>query len=502
MQRFLIMLYSVLLLPVTVANGDPAVADAKRPTVAEAKFSNNVTQNSTEAAHQRYLEAKALIVDGYADDRARAENLLIDAIRLDSSTPEPYVELVRYTLWQVANGMQDASSMYRAAELAHIANDLSTTRPIGQYLVCELLVATGQPDAAKKLFETVSKAYPNHVDTFAFEARFFSQKSPSRSLDAAQKALSFGHPMDDLSISIVDAITNLSDKNAVGENIERFAKIYPDRWLWHRAAAKYVEERRFDKAETAYQNAIRLGNGFESRLQLGVLAYTNLKQPTKAVQYLGDLRNKLLAKPDVKLENLSLVDAHLAIALLEQNKSAEATTIATEALSYGVSNPSVANALYSEFDSRSKADLLKKPLEKLVTLNPLAEYAHIMLGNLASNRSDFTAALSHFSHAILLAPERDDLYSARGHAWYFTAQYKEALTDFEQAIRYRPSQASHYYNRACMLVLLGRNRDAVRDLKAALNLNQNLIDLAKKDTDLNALRKDDTIKTELAALGL
>jgi tetratricopeptide (TPR) repeat protein len=451
------------------------------------------------------LVGKALtfIVDGFGDDRNRIENLLIEATRISPRSSEAYATMARYILWQIGNGMRDPTEIFVASQLALQVKDLEPHRPLGDYLVSEVQLALGQSQQAQNTYAATKRNFPEHQDTYAFEARFLCESDPQKALDSAQKALAGGHSMDDLSPSIVQALTVLNkSKVGLGDAISRFASVYPDRWILHRAAKAYIDENQFDKAQNGFRSAIRSGNTLESRLQLGILEYTRMNNASAGIKTLEDLRREISVHEAVKSEAFMIVTAHLALAHLSAGNAQMAALEAGKAMRAGVSQVAIIVGLFEEFQKQKLGHTLEPTLKIVAQENPFLEYVHINLGNLATSRKEYVVAIEHFTHAIALSPERDDLYSARAHAKYSDLAYGDALKDFEFAIRYRPDQASHHYNKACMLSLLGRKQEAIVSLREALLMNRGLKDLARTDADLAELRHDNSLESQLISLGV
>lgn len=67
--------------------------------------------------------------------------------------------------------------------------------------------------------------------------------------------------------------------------------------------------------------------------------------------------------------------------------------------------------------------------------------------------------------------------------------YKEAQTNFERAIRFKPGNVDPYYNLACIYALKGEIELGIAHLKKACALNKSAIKWAMTDTDLQNLRE-------------
>ena len=151
----------------------------------------------------KFAEARRLFVDSLPEDGNRLENLLVDCIRIDPDNAELFALLARVIVWQVANSLKDPAEMHQALDLAVQAKDLAPERPLGDLAIAEIYLAMGQKVYGEGIYRSLKEKFPRHVDVLAFEARYFAGTDPSLSLAASQAALALGHPMDDLSLSIV-----------------------------------------------------------------------------------------------------------------------------------------------------------------------------------------------------------------------------------------------------------------------------------------------------------
>jgi tetratricopeptide (TPR) repeat protein len=386
--------------------------------------------------------------------------------------------------------------------MAEIVKELSPESPAGEYLGVEVLLTIGRHSEAFKLYSGAKSAYPEHVETDAFEARLWSEVDPMRSLKAAQAALSKGYPLQELSAWIGNAIIKSVGEEDSGDALSKFAEVYPDRWIWHRAAMAYVEEKSLDKARRAFEKAIQLGNLLESELQLAIIEYQDLEMHESAVKRLERLNGRVRTSKTLGNESLALVETHLSFAHLAAKSVEKAQTHASNAMNLSVNNEARVNQIIDTFKNENKLNVLAPQLMKLVLNNPLLEEAHLALAIVSTQAKNYAATVEHLSAAIALAPERDDLYSARGQALYLDTQYETALQDFEHAIKQKPDYAPYHYNKACLLSLLGRKSEAFESLKTALIINQSLREQAVDDSDLDNLRFDQEYETRLAQLGI
>lgn len=469
-----------------------------------AEASIPVRLSDTQQSEILVQEARRLIVDALPEDREKAESLLLEAIRVNPQNVDAYAELSRFVLWQVSMRYLKPFHLSQAATLSRHVKEMAPRRPLGNYLVAEMMIALGQNKEAIDLHEQTRAAFPNHPDTLTFDARFYSVQNPQRSVSSAIQALSQGVSMDTLSPAITAAFETISgeDRRFLAESLVKFSAVYPDRWLSHRAALAYAESDDYKSAARYYLKAIAQGNEVESRLHLGVLQYEKLGKPLASISTLEKLIEVLQIRERRRSNAISLVNSHLALAHLGADQPQQAADSATRTFMESPEESSLIASLIDEFESRGQLSLLEPGLRKLALVNPLLDYVHIALAQLSSKREQSEQAVTHLSSAIAVSPDRDDLYAARGLARYKLQAFASALADFERAVTMSPEEGAHHYNRACMLSLLGREEEALSSLKAAILLDGTFVELAKKDDDLKALRVHQDSASELAELGV
>lgn len=462
----------------------------------------NTATSSEQQAMNLVSDAQRLLADAIPEERTTAESQLVEATRVCRSCPDAYAALSRIWLTDYTLGRSGISALQKAASMAEIVKELSPNSPAGEYLGVEVLLTIGRHSEAFKLYSGAKTAFPDHVETDAFEARLWSEVDPGRSLRAAQSAIAKGYPLQELSAWIGNALVKSVGEEESGQALADFAAVYPDRWLWHRAAMAFVETKEWTKAHHAFEQAIRLGNVLESELQLAIIEYRDMKLAGPSVARLEKLNKRVRNSKTLGAESLALVETHLAFAHLAADNGNEAQKHAEIAMKLSVNDNARLSQIIETFKQEKKLPLIAAQLRNLVLSNPLLEEIHLALAIIATQGKNYQTTVEHLSSAIALAPERDDLYSARGQALYLNTQYEVALQDFDSAIKQKPDYAPYHYNRACLLSLLGRKSEAFESLKTALVINQSLREQAIDDSDLDNLRFDQEYETRLAQIGL
>lgn len=92
----------------------------------------------------------------------------------------------------------------------------------------------------------------------------------------------------------------------------------------------------------------------------------------------------------------------------------------------------------------------------------------------------YREAISDFDMAIRINPRDSDAYSSRGGAYGKLGDAEQAIKDFDEAITMNPGNSSAYFNRGITYGKMGRRQQAFEDLKSAARLdNQSAKDLLK-----------------------
>lgn len=459
-------------------------------------------ENSAETARKLVESARIILSNAIPEERLLAERDLVSATRACRSCPDAYVELGRLWLTDYSLGRAGIAALQRAASMAEISKDLEPSRPAGDYLAAEILFTIGRQSEALRLYSNARQNYPDHVETLAFDTRLWADADPARALRAAQQAISKGYPVQELSPWIGNAIVKSTTEEKSGEALQKFAEVYPDRWLWHRAAMSHAGQKNWPAATKAFQKAIELGNTLESPLQLAIFEYKEMNLPKQAAKRLTELLKVVDKNKTLSTDSRALVQSHAAFAHLAAHNAASAKMHADRALILSLSNQARISQIVDAFRDSNQLTLLGESLELVVAGNPLIEEAHLALAIISSQRKDYSGALEHLTSAIALAPNKDELYSARGYAAYLASKYEVALQDFDTAIRQKPEHAPYHYNRACLLSLLGRNSEAFDSLKSAILMNESLRQQAETDSDLDNLKRDKEFELRLVEIGI
>ena len=88
-------------------------------------------------------------------------------------------------------------------------------------------------------------------------------------------------------------------------------------------------------------------------------------------------------------------------------------------------------------------------------------------------RGSYAAAIRHFTEALSAAPESNKLYHHRADAFALNDQHREAITDYDVAVRLAPGYPDTYLDRGNSRYALGDLVDAIKDFSEAIRLKPN-----------------------------
>ncbi len=102
---------------------------------------------------------------------------------------------------------------------------------------------------------------------------------------------------------------------------------------------------------------------------------------------------------------------------------------------------------------------------------------------------NLTDAKLYYQKTLMLDPEYVSALNNLGVIYMQEGNYLAGEKSLKEAIRLKPAYADSYYNLACLYALKGNEIKGLDYLKKAASLNRSVIEWAKKDKDLEKLRK-------------
>jgi|GEM_PF-326899 len=102
---------------------------------------------------------------------------------------------------------------------------------------------------------------------------------------------------------------------------------------------------------------------------------------------------------------------------------------------------------------------------------------------------DLREAKRHYLETLGGDPGHVDALNNLGVIYLQNKEYTAAQASFEKALRLRPGHADPFYNLACLYALRGQIEEGLTYLQKAVVLNPSVRDWARRDRDLDHLRK-------------
>jgi tetratricopeptide (TPR) repeat protein len=108
-------------------------------------------------------------------------------------------------------------------------------------------------------------------------------------------------------------------------------------------------------------------------------------------------------------------------------------------------------------------DEATKELQQELEIDPSNAGAEYVLGELARQANDLSAAEQHLSKATQLDPSFPDAYLGLGMSLIADKKYEEAVAPLEKAVRLQPDNPAAHYSLATAYARTGRREDAERE---------------------------------------
>ena len=142
-------------------------------------------------------------------------------------------------------------------------------------------------------------------------------------------------------------------------------------------------------------------------------------------------------------------------------------------------------------------DRAMESYEQGIDLNKSYPYIFLMRGNLYSKRGDDVKARADYETVLQLDTLADE-GSCRHYALCFLGRNDEAQQWMEKIIAGNAKNFGNWYDQACLYARMGRPDDAVKALKAALEMGYCKFSHIEHDDDLDPIRDRDDFKSLIA----
>lgn len=112
------------------------------------------------------------------------------------------------------------------------------------------------------------------------------------------------------------------------------------------------------------------------------------------------------------------------------------------------------------------------PTENVTISRQEQSYILFTAGIQKALQGDYKNAIEDYDQALKLAPNNSEVYYNRGVAYFSIGLPHDAIQDFNQAIALQPKMAEAYGNRGVIRSQLGDRSGALADYQKAMNLFQ------------------------------
>jgi tetratricopeptide (TPR) repeat protein len=110
----------------------------------------------------------------------------------------------------------------------------------------------------------------------------------------------------------------------------------------------------------------------------------------------------------------------------------------------------------------------RQTLERAISLDPQMWLAHRILGDIAFERAEYQAAMTHYQAAVSVWHESAALYNNLALSYMNLERYDEAIVPLQNAVRIEPGNTSIRYSLASVYRDSGRAADALREYEAVV----------------------------------
>jgi uncharacterized caspase-like protein/tetratricopeptide (TPR) repeat protein len=102
----------------------------------------------------------------------------------------------------------------------------------------------------------------------------------------------------------------------------------------------------------------------------------------------------------------------------------------------------------------------------------------------------YEEAITSYDKALEIKPDYHQAWNNRGIALNDLGRYEEAITSYDKALEIKPDFTNAYYNKACLFALQTKIETALELLTTAIKLDPKYREMAKTDSDFDAIRDD------------
>lgn len=229
---------------------------------------------------------------------------------------------------------------------------------------------------------------------------------------------------------------------------------------WFNLGMAYQELKLYEKAVDAYQFAVAINDHFDYAYRNMADAFIRLRKYRDAIETLR--RHQEIAKPDD-----SIFEA-LGFCFEKQRKYSQARYNYRKACHINPNDDKLYFRVGRTYMLESQWAQAVRYLVSAQKLNAKSAEYRLALGECYLRMESYKEALAHLLEAVRLRPHsyRTRLYFIRG--LYFAGHFKEADLQLQLAEEETGDKPVYHYYRCAILLALGRSKEALLQLEAAL----------------------------------
>lgn len=419
----------------------------------------------------------------------------------------PHSAAAHYLLGQVyirkfTNNPFEMIHLRRAAELGQQAIDLRPDLDFGYVVSAQVLDIMGYTENAIKLINPkFNPAIKASWRTTFLQAKFIlAQRNFQRSLDLLKTAMKMKHSQSNIITPLALAII---DRNFYGRdlinNITDWKNEFDSEEASLQLAITYTDLGDYDKSHEIYTRLTKNKQSrfyLEAKINHAILLFKHKSYLALSEKMLEKvLSSETFIREGVHAKKL-LARSYLAQIYLHQKLYDKASKLLLGNIKEA-ENPaqwiSQCYLLYKSTNSLKQFSDFIYEVKKEVSGTSMLFALHGDVLSEHLNKHD--AAIISYSKAIILEPNKSQLYNGLGLAYYRKNEMRSALKNFSYASKINPSDATARYNIACVLSIMGRQQEALSFLEEAINLDPRLLTNASTDNDFNNIRGSSTFQS-------
>lgn len=422
------------------------------------------------------------------------EAKIVRKIQQDTTSVYYHYLLANVYLQKFLNNPLDNRLLDQSIKLARQTIHLDASSELGYLVLASIHDAVGKTVEAQEVLRifrsqlSIKKSWRY----FLVKAKIFlSESSLTKSIELLDKALSTKKSLPE---AIIPYIVVLLDAKHLGRQSSLISELHdwqqrhPHPLFEEYLAAIYLDNGNYRRAEEIYNRLLAINPANrEAKRNKAIILYQHRQNPNHAQQLLLSLLEKT-EQVSSKIETAT-INLHLGLINLQQHQDQQANDNFLIALSTHPEGSTLLELIVATYKRQKKFRQLAVLLEKLSYEQPGNPLYHTMLGNIWLKQiKDYRRAVLAYENATVLDPYSSKLYTARGLAHYHLQEFEQALQMFGQARTLDISDATNFYNEACVYALLSRSGEAVSALQKAIELDSRLRDHARNDADFDNIR--------------